>query len=307
MSNKILTIGIPTFNRDTYLDKCLHEIVTQLNGFSDLIEIQVSDNASTDDTKLIIDKYYSQEYDIKYFRHNENIGMDGNFYSLYQSCATKYLWMLSDDDFLLPGALKKIMHIVRNKEFGVLYLNNLWFEDESDIPLNFFDIELLFTEYKKPLDFVNRVNYWFTFMSGNIVNKELVVNIANPEKFNGTLLTQLGWIIPAVFQGLPNYVIDNIILACKANNTGGYKLFRVFGKNFNFVMDSLIKQGCDPRIKRIINNNLLKNFFPIFLNKRNENFDKERYMFSMISIFWKYKLFWTNIFPSLLKKRLNTK
>lgn len=305
MHHKVITIGIPTYNRAAYLDRCLGEVLKQAEEFSDLINIQISDNASTDDTKLVVGKYQASGYEIDYVRHDENVGMDRNFYSLYQRCSTKYMWMLSDDDFLMQGGLKKIMTLLSSNDCGVVYLNNVWFNEETEILDVVHDDNLKFTRYGNPLDFVNRVNYWFTFISGNIVNKSIVDGKINFTEFDGTFLMLLGWIIPAAFQGAPNYVIDDTILACKANNTGGYKLFKVFGENFNNVMDGLIRQGCDPRMKKIINTHLLRSFFPMFLDKQNEKFAKEKYMSSMVPVFWKYKLFWTNIFPSLLRQQLH--
>lgn len=304
--DKLLTIGIPTHNRAAYLDTCLGELLNQIQPFNELIEIQVADNASSDGTKLVVEKYQKIGYDIKYHRHGINVGMDGNFRSLYENCSTQYTWMLSDDDILLPGALDKIMTLLNKNKLGVIYLQNIWFKDYSEVVISPQVEELAYTLYDNPLKFVERVNYWFTFISGNIFNRDLVKDKIFLEPYNGTYLMLLGWIIPAVFQGLPSCVIENDILACKANNTGGYKLFKVFGENFNLVMLELIKQGCDVGIKDIINNHLLDTFFPMFLNQRNEKFAKEKYLTSMLPVFWKYKLFWRKTFVPLVKQYINS-
>ena len=51
-----LTIAIPTFNRANYLNKSLECIVSQLNAFSN-VELIVIDNASTDETYKVCQKY----------------------------------------------------------------------------------------------------------------------------------------------------------------------------------------------------------------------------------------------------------
>ena len=52
--DSLLTIAIPTFNRSKFLYKNLSYLKSQYNSnFSILIQ----DNASSDDTKYIVDKY----------------------------------------------------------------------------------------------------------------------------------------------------------------------------------------------------------------------------------------------------------
>ena len=304
MNNKILTIGIPTYNRAEYLDRCLNEVLSQAEGYSELIEIQVSDNASIDNTEAVIDKYISLGYKIDYVKHKESVGMDGNFFSLYQRCFTKYMWMLSDDDFLLPNSLHKIMNLLKKEDLGILYLSNAWFNKESDILESFVDSEASYTKYNDPLAFVDRVNYWFTFISGNIINKDIVKNSINPVEFNGTFLLLIDWIIPAVFKGLPSYVIENTILACKAGNTGGYKLFKVFGENFSFILNKMIERKDIPvAAKHIINRKLITNFFPHFLSLDRTAFKNEAAFIALLKVFWNYKVFWTKLAPTFLKTK----
>lgn len=302
MDNKLLTIGVPTYNRAAYLKRCLCELLAQCEPYTELLEIQVADNCSTDNTEEVVADFIEVGHQINYYKQPENLGMDGNFIYLYNQCTTKYMWMLSDDDYLLPGAFSKIINLLQQVNAGVIYLNNIWFDeklDESRVKASQLGE---YTRYDDPILFVDRVNYWFTFISGNIVNKSVVADKIKPEKLKGTFLALLGWIIPAAFQQLPNYVIEDHILACKGNNTGGYKLFQVFGKNFSAVMDILIERGCDKKIKRIINNHLLNTFFPMFLTKANINFKKEKYLPSLLPVFWSYRLFWKKIFPPLVKQ-----
>ena len=49
----ILTIGIPTYNRRKTLEKTLNSVLSQITNEVELI---VSDNASTDDTKIYMNK-----------------------------------------------------------------------------------------------------------------------------------------------------------------------------------------------------------------------------------------------------------
>jgi abequosyltransferase len=301
-TDKILSICIPTYNRASYLDICLGKVAAELKGSEQLVELLVSDNASTDNTNEIISKYHSLGLDVKYHRQDSNVGTERNFLYLYEKAEAEYFWLLSDDDYPVPGVLKSVLALVQNAKYGVIYLNNVWYTDvpSANDPI----VISKHTVYSNPIDFIKKINYWITFISGNIINKASLNGKINPSEYNGTMLNYLGWFIPAVFQGYDNVVIEDVCLVCKSDNTGGYKLFKVFGENFNFVMDGLIKQGFDRRMKKIINNHLLTSFFPGFLNKENTTFQKENYLPSLLPVFWKYKNFWRVIFPILVKRKL---
>lgn len=66
MKNKqpLLSICIPTYNRSTYLEEALCNIIND-TSFSDDIEIIISDNASTDNTQEIVSKYIKHYSNIK--------------------------------------------------------------------------------------------------------------------------------------------------------------------------------------------------------------------------------------------------
>ena len=63
--NKLLSICIPTYNRAQFLPALLESIITQINGHEDKVEIIVSDNASTDNTKQITQNDKSAEHFFK--------------------------------------------------------------------------------------------------------------------------------------------------------------------------------------------------------------------------------------------------
>lgn len=99
----LLTIYIPTYKRDS-LDDCLNSIIYQSN--SD-IEIIVSDNDQDGYAKNIAYKYknYVSDYSIR----KQNIGCDGNCLHGITAGSGDYVWVIGDDDVLIPGAIDTIM------------------------------------------------------------------------------------------------------------------------------------------------------------------------------------------------------
>lgn len=294
MSEPLLTISIPTFNRAAYLDTCLHSIFSQLGEeYINDVEIIISNNASTDSTPEIVKKY--EKFPFTYIEHKESIGGDNLAYC-FEKAKGKYAWVFGDDDFLLPGTLAQIISILKKDEIGVLYLNNLWYDDVADVKIQTFN-KINYTTFDDPWAFYDKVNYWVTFITSNIVNKKALDVADWFNKFEGSNFRQLSWTISAIFKVKKNVFISDQILACKANNSGGYSLFKVFGKDINLILDYYVKHGYNKKVKTIVNNNLLLSFFPPFIRNRSDRFLNESYIRVMFPVFWQYRLFWKNIVP----------
>jgi glycosyltransferase involved in cell wall biosynthesis len=93
-----LSICIPTFNRRQFLDWTLQKT---LADFPDA-QIIISDNCSTDDTKLLMNGIR-----IRYIRQATNIGAFPNMRAALLAASTEYCMYLGDDDYLLPEQVQK--------------------------------------------------------------------------------------------------------------------------------------------------------------------------------------------------------
>lgn len=294
----LLSICFPTYNRAELLHKCLASFFAELEENKDFVEIIVSDNASTDETPEVI-KAFQKMHQFRYFRNEVNIGAERNFEQCLTAAKGKYFWIFGDDDFILPGHLKLIISLLKEYNPTNVYMGSQWFQKESEIKYTK-KSSLNFTVYPTAMEFIRKVNFWVTFISGNIINKKLLMENNARLDFTDTNLGQLGWILPTVFLKGKKIVIENKIIACKAENTGGYRLYEVFGINFNKIMDVLINKGADKRIKNIINKELILKFFPAYTIKRDDYLGTNKYFEYLFPLYWKYRVFWTKIvFPSL--------
>lgn len=95
-----LTVAIPTLNRPESLGRAIESLLKQ--SYENL-EIIVADNASTEDLRPLKTRYAGTG--IRWFRHDENIGMVGNWNFCLEQARGDLFLMLSDDDLLMPGAL----------------------------------------------------------------------------------------------------------------------------------------------------------------------------------------------------------
>jgi len=300
----LLSICIPTYNRADCLRKCLSGLLSQINGeLKDIVEIIVSDNASTDNTRDVVNNYKSYQ-NFSYYRNQNNLGMDGNFYACYRYASGKFIWIFSDDDFLLPNALGLIVRLLQNnQDLGVCYLNSEWADDIDSVdimPVTKLNEKFSFSSK----EFINEINYWITFLTGNIINKDLIKDKIFPDENMGTLFVQLSWVIPAIFASKKNVLVQEKVILCKANNTGGYKLFEVFGTNFNSVLNRMINRKIiNPSVKHTINRKLISNFFPSFILSERNSFKSEDAFLTLLKVFWRYDIFWTKLVPMFIARK----
>ncbi len=117
MERVLLTIGIPTRNRAGYLRDLLAALETQARDplvDACSLEILVSDNASTDDTAALAQCCASRLPILRYWRNATNIGARGNYHKLIDEAAGRFVWIIGDDDLLLPGALAHTLQALRD-------------------------------------------------------------------------------------------------------------------------------------------------------------------------------------------------
>lgn len=107
-NNKYLTILITTFNRRERLLRTLQQIEQQ--GHFEQYCILISDNCSDYDVRDMIDKEFRPPFRdlVTVHKWNFNIGMSSNISVSFALVDTAWCLYLSDDDILLPGAIKRI-------------------------------------------------------------------------------------------------------------------------------------------------------------------------------------------------------
>jgi len=105
----LITIGIPVFNGENFIEKCINSVLNQT--FKDF-ELLISDNASTDKTFEICKKFEASDKRIKYFRQSNNIGALNNFHYLLKESRGDYFAFLAVDNYYQNNYLKKCISIL---------------------------------------------------------------------------------------------------------------------------------------------------------------------------------------------------
>lgn len=127
-SRPLLSICIPTFNREFFLRECLASI--QAEGLYDQFEVVVSDNASTDRTLDVL-REFRDKLPLRWVVQDNNVGADRNFDAVVIHARGEYCWLLGSDDVLEPSTITRIITSLRTKPADILHFGYI----QTDIAL----------------------------------------------------------------------------------------------------------------------------------------------------------------------------
>ncbi len=104
-----VSIGLPVFNGENYLEEALQAILRQT--FTDF-ELIICDNASTDRTQAICETYAHRDSRIRYYRNPVNIGAAPNFNRTVTLAKGIYFKWAAHDDLLMPNFLEQCVAVL---------------------------------------------------------------------------------------------------------------------------------------------------------------------------------------------------
>lgn len=139
-----LSICIPTYNRAAHLANCLNSIIL-CNSQSDFkFQVCISDNSSTDGTEEIVRRAQSA-INIKYHKNETNLGMTRNFLNVVSMADGDFVWMIGDDDLLIPNAIAELYRLIdSHPNVDFFYVNSFHLNTEylQDYPSPFDTVNL---------------------------------------------------------------------------------------------------------------------------------------------------------------------
>lgn len=119
-----ISICVPTFNRAGHLANCLQSIAQSAAISKIGFEVCVSDNCSNDGTESVV--HHAQKFfPIKYHRNPSNLGITRNFLNVVEMAQGEFVWLIGDDDLLLPEALGTIQELIAaHQNVDFFYVNS---------------------------------------------------------------------------------------------------------------------------------------------------------------------------------------
>lgn len=150
--SRLLTIGMPTYNRSRSLNKMLSRLILDVGDNAKNIEIIISNNCSTDDTQNVIEKWvaqYTGDILIRTIKNDQNIGVVRNLISLFYLAQSQYFMFLGDDDGLNSESFSRTLELLlTEKPSAVIQASwNGILRTEAVGVVTFSDAASLFYEY----------------------------------------------------------------------------------------------------------------------------------------------------------------
>jgi glycosyltransferase involved in cell wall biosynthesis len=114
-----VSIGLPVFNGEQFLEQSLDSILSQTYTNFELI---ISDNASTDRTESICRRYSERDARVRYYRQPRNRGVTWNFRQVALLARGAYFLWTAHDDCFAPEYLERCLAFLqKNPDTVVCY------------------------------------------------------------------------------------------------------------------------------------------------------------------------------------------
>jgi len=316
MSDRRLSICIPTYNRSAFLREAIASIIGQAAGApAGTVEIVVSDNASTDDTAAVVGALANESpLPIRYFRNEANVGFDGNCLKAVERAAGRYCWLLGDDDLLADGALSVVLDALAARPADLYLGEKDDFYLTPDRPLkerrimrldrptlfDFRDRRVIAGYFRQN----NKLIAFFNFISIMVFRREAWLAVKDPERFVGSGYIHVYMFMSLLWDGQGGtllYLPDKLVK-------------RRWGEDRIVNVETRLKQDVTV-FHRIVGAVLPDRFYLNEIDRlviKNDGFSWAvraktgtglRFYTGifpfLLKLFWRQPLFWLKIFPLL--------
>ena len=120
MTNVKLSIIVPTYNHEKYIEECIRSILMQKMKFN--YEVLIGEDCSKDKTAMVLKKLENEiPHNYKIFYREKNMGMGpmGNAWDLQNRAKGEYIISIEGDDFFIDEhkLQKQVDFLDKHKEF----------------------------------------------------------------------------------------------------------------------------------------------------------------------------------------------
>ena len=127
---KILTVVVPVYNMERYLDQCLRSLIPRKRRES--IEVLVIDDGSTDASARIAEKYEKDFPEIFRVIRKENGGHGSVLNRGIREAKGIYLKIVDSDDWVDPEAFQRLLdYLIKKASADIVYSNYYWFLEKN--------------------------------------------------------------------------------------------------------------------------------------------------------------------------------
>ena len=125
MLNNKVSIIVPVYNVELYLEECIDSVINQTY---ENLEIIIVEDGSTDNSGMICDAYENKDERITVI-HKENGGLSSARNAGLDSATGEYIYFLDSDDYIEHNAIELLVNDINNNDSVVSILDgNIFYE-----------------------------------------------------------------------------------------------------------------------------------------------------------------------------------
>lgn len=125
----LVTVVIPNYNCEEYLDKCIEHIVNQT--YTNL-EIIVCDNGSVDSSVAIIKRWAEKDNRIKVLINEENQGLINCYNRMFFEAKGDYVMIQDADDWCDVTRVEKQLAVFDKHDVGLCLANSVFYSELAE-------------------------------------------------------------------------------------------------------------------------------------------------------------------------------
>lgn len=112
-----ISVLIPIYNVSAYLSECLDSVIRQSERDLEIICVE---DASTDESLMILEEYAKKDKRIKIIRHKENMGLCQTRKDAVAVAQGEYIMFVDSDDYLSLAACEDLYQEITQKKVDIL-------------------------------------------------------------------------------------------------------------------------------------------------------------------------------------------
>ncbi|MBI3669419.1 MAG: glycosyltransferase family 2 protein [Acidobacteria bacterium] len=294
----LISFCIPTFNRANCLREALKSIAQQLRPE---IEVVVSDNASTDDTRQVVREYQQQYPGIRFSANETNLGYDRNLLRCLELACGEYVWLFGSDDLLCEGAVeivqRKILRAARRPT--LVYINHDVVDNQGNAHFPNQVGSQRDTILSSAANCIGFLGLNLGYMSALVVRRQSFLAVEGVEEYIGSGWIHLYLVLAALSAGGPICYVGRPLVRARRSLSVDYDLTERFFVEASRVFWSARRHGYPAwAIYRAMNRTVRGHYLRIALAFRCDAPDQLVRSFPVFfRTCWRYPWFWLLLVP----------
>lgn len=127
----LLSIIVPIYNVEKYIDGTLYSIYSQIDGLTSDVEVIMVNDGTQDNSMLIAEKYYNKYSSCTHLINQNNMGLSCARNAGLKIAKGEYIWFVDSDDSIEQGGLSEVIKYVRKYNAEILAFDMLRVSEET--------------------------------------------------------------------------------------------------------------------------------------------------------------------------------